>query len=608
MLDGKLITPHSVALDRIITTDYQPEGGDDLATVQYVEALLAGLRPKASVQVATTAPYNLTEPISTVDGYRLQNGDRVLIRAQTEATENGVYVFESSTNRLTRATDFDDTPSNEVSIGTYVFVGQGNTYGGFGFFVSESNANGDIQVGTHTLIFSVHSQAVSYLPGQGISFNGNRIKVDGAALTGGGLIWNGEDEKFEVNASTLAGSGLQAENGEVVLGGVLSRYTTVQLAPEYSNGDQFHIMNANNEELLSITPYAIYAKASSFQVEASNDVVLGSADYSDMLRLSGTDFQVNAPNVLVTTENLKLDVSKGAEYTDDFSANFTARSLVDKGYVDALVGNAATALAGNGLVQQDNTLNLGGLFSENINLFTTNNKAFEVKVAGFYDEDAGNLVSSFKVNGYSSETLLVANDAEYFSCRYLTEGLIINKFPGTKLSKLSHDTLALSDHETGSNRRLYYSSKTPGQSILVYGFGNSTQNSQVGATFENLQWNSLVPKLWVEEYIDSVLSAPKADNRSQTPTPSTGTDGHDTDIALASAPKGFLLVSIDGVGRRVARSEAERASSEFYFASPSAIGTARAWTDIQAGDKLMFNPTVAGYDLDADDLIDIITL
>jgi hypothetical protein len=77
---------------------------------------------KAPVKAATTANITLSGP-QTVDGVALMTGDRVLVKDQTTASENGVYVVGPAA--WSRATDFDS--SAEIVHGTIVYVQGGTT-------------------------------------------------------------------------------------------------------------------------------------------------------------------------------------------------------------------------------------------------------------------------------------------------------------------------------------------------------------------------------------------------------------------------------------------------------------------------------------------------
>jgi len=97
-----------------------------LATREYVDSRLteeiSKLDNKESVRVATTANITLSG-LRTVDGVVLAAGDRVLVKNQTQARDNGLYVV--ATGAWPRSSDADI--SAEVTPGLVVAVEQGNT-------------------------------------------------------------------------------------------------------------------------------------------------------------------------------------------------------------------------------------------------------------------------------------------------------------------------------------------------------------------------------------------------------------------------------------------------------------------------------------------------
>lgn len=78
---------------------------------------------KDSVRVAQRTNLNLTASVTEIDGVTLNNSDRVLLAGQVVPSYNGIYVWNSSTSRLSRATDADSTI--EVTSGTRVYVEEG---------------------------------------------------------------------------------------------------------------------------------------------------------------------------------------------------------------------------------------------------------------------------------------------------------------------------------------------------------------------------------------------------------------------------------------------------------------------------------------------------
>lgn len=96
------------------TSDYQA------THKSYVDSIAKGLEVKMAVRVATTEDIN-RDSLGTVDGVDLNAGDRVLIKNDENAAENGIYVAEEAV--WTRATDYDETA--EVQEGTFFYILEG---------------------------------------------------------------------------------------------------------------------------------------------------------------------------------------------------------------------------------------------------------------------------------------------------------------------------------------------------------------------------------------------------------------------------------------------------------------------------------------------------
>ena len=108
--------------------------------------LTGGIAVKAPALVASTANIML-ESSQTIDGILVSTGDRVLVWAQTNSTENGVYVADGST--WARAKDFDG--KNDVTRGTLIYISTGTAYGGKFFSVTST---GDNVPGTNGITFA----------------------------------------------------------------------------------------------------------------------------------------------------------------------------------------------------------------------------------------------------------------------------------------------------------------------------------------------------------------------------------------------------------------------------------------------------------------------
>lgn len=146
-----------------------PTATQDAATKAYVDAAVAGLKWKEPVRAATTANITLSGTQS-IDGVSVVAGDRVLVKNQSTATANGVYVAASGS--WSRAADFDG--SSEL-LGAAVFVSEGATQGNQQW---QLTTDGPITIGSTSLAFQQFGGGASYTAGNGITVVGAVIAVD----------------------------------------------------------------------------------------------------------------------------------------------------------------------------------------------------------------------------------------------------------------------------------------------------------------------------------------------------------------------------------------------------------------------------------------------
>lgn len=104
-----------------------------------------GTAVKAACRVATTANITLSGE-QTIDGVAVTSGDRVLVKDQTDATENGIY--QVSTGNWTRTPDFDG--AYDAVTGTRVFVLSGTIAAVTEWYLETT---GTITIGTTELAF-----------------------------------------------------------------------------------------------------------------------------------------------------------------------------------------------------------------------------------------------------------------------------------------------------------------------------------------------------------------------------------------------------------------------------------------------------------------------
>lgn len=152
-----------------------PTAAGDAANKAYVDALAAGLSWKQAVRVATVANVALVGAPGTIDGVTLVTGDRVLVKSQTAAAENGIYVFNGTD--LVRSADMDAAAE---FAGATLFVTEGATNADTGWTQTAEVAT----LGSTSVTFAQFSGSATYTWGDGLSQSGNTISVNmGAGIT-----------------------------------------------------------------------------------------------------------------------------------------------------------------------------------------------------------------------------------------------------------------------------------------------------------------------------------------------------------------------------------------------------------------------------------------
>jgi hypothetical protein len=189
----------------------EPTADTDAATKYYVDAARSGLDVKQSVRLATTVDIALTG-VKTIDTKTTVTGNRILVKNQDTAADNGIYIANDS-GAWTRATDFDE--DTEVTSGAFTFVEDGSVNLNAGFVVTTKDP---IDVGTTEINWTLFSASGTLIAGDGLSKDGYTLKVNVAA-TGGIEI---SDDSLQLK-STVAGNGLSLTAGVLDVGGTTNR-------------------------------------------------------------------------------------------------------------------------------------------------------------------------------------------------------------------------------------------------------------------------------------------------------------------------------------------------------------------------------------------------
>ena len=174
--------------------DMKIEQDFTLANKAYVDQVAQGLDTKPSCRLATIADLSATYNNGTlgvgatltassngalsIDSVTPSVADRILVKDQTDASENGIYVVTtigdgSTAFVLTRATP-EDQPS-ELTGGSFVFVEEGTIGSNNGYTFTHTGAP---TFGTTDLDVSQFSGAGQITAGAALSKDGNTIDVE----------------------------------------------------------------------------------------------------------------------------------------------------------------------------------------------------------------------------------------------------------------------------------------------------------------------------------------------------------------------------------------------------------------------------------------------
>ena len=159
-----------------ITNLTDPTNPQDAANKRYVDSAVVGIDWKPSVRLATTAAITLATGLEngdTLDGVTLATGDRILVKNQTDATENGIYVVAAS-GAPARSSDADTAAEITASFAVFVEEGTVNTDSGWTL-----TNNGAVTVGTTALSFTQFTGLGQITAGAGLTKTANTLDVIG---------------------------------------------------------------------------------------------------------------------------------------------------------------------------------------------------------------------------------------------------------------------------------------------------------------------------------------------------------------------------------------------------------------------------------------------
>jgi len=250
-----------------------PSSSSEVANKSYVDSVVSSnIYWKPPVRVASTENISLTNAPAAIDGVTLSTDDRILVKDQDTASENGVYVFNGSGSAMSRASDCDSAA--ELN-GAAVFVKEGSTNADQGFVQTDEV----VTIGSSDVTFVQFTGLGQVTAGDGLDKTGNTLSVDaGAGLqiasgavaveAGNGLFIDSNAVAVSVDDSTIEVNGsnaLQLKDGGI---------TTAKIGTNQVTGNEIagSAVGTANLADLSVTSAKLGASSVSAVKIASNAV------------------------------------------------------------------------------------------------------------------------------------------------------------------------------------------------------------------------------------------------------------------------------------------------------------------------------------------------
>lgn len=156
---------------------------------------------ETQAQVVATVNINTASPGATIAGKTMVANDRVLLSAQTTATQNGLYQWNGSASALTRTTDANSAGS--IMGGTMVVVGDLDTVNPDTIWMQThvgTGTNGAIVIGTDSQTWIRVLSPVTLTAGNGISITAGVIAA--VVVAAGGLAVGGSGLQLDTTIAT----------------------------------------------------------------------------------------------------------------------------------------------------------------------------------------------------------------------------------------------------------------------------------------------------------------------------------------------------------------------------------------------------------------------
>jgi len=288
-----------------ITSVTNPSASSDAATKAYVDSVANGLDVKESVRLATAAAlaavtYNngngtLTADANgalTIDGVATVANDRVLIKNQASAVQNGIYKVTtigsgSAAFVLTRSPDADTAA--ELTGGTFFFVEEGTANADNGYVATH---NGTPTFGSTNIAFQQFSGAGQISAGDALTKTGNTIDV---AV---------DDSSIETNSDALRVKASGITNA-MLAGSIAASKLAGSIGNSKLSNSSITVGDGSNTTAVALGGTITYAAGEGIDVAESSGTITYSAELATtsnkgVASFASANFTVSSGAVTVT--------------------------------------------------------------------------------------------------------------------------------------------------------------------------------------------------------------------------------------------------------------------------------------------------------------------
>lgn len=347
-------------------------------SVSRLDGLNASAAIKVPCKVATTANITLSGE-QTIDSIAVTDGDRVLVKDQTDATENGIYSV--STGTWQRTQDFDG--NRDITSGTQVYVFDGATQTAGIWRLTTDNP---ITIGTSELDFEKDAGAsgpfaISDVTGLQAALDA-KLGIAGGTMTGQ-INFSGTDHAGIklISLTTTQRNNLTADVGMVIyntttghLEGYDSSATWRDLGAGAGSGLGTYAVE--DVDALSVSTDISFTTTQDFIVAATGDISLDCTGASASLTanevfwdIGGLGLTANSVGAITINSQDAVELTGGAGSivigadgtatitADDVISMTAASSFIIEGDTLLLIGDSGVSLDGAGEIDvNDNNL------------------------------------------------------------------------------------------------------------------------------------------------------------------------------------------------------------------------------------------------------------